>query len=202
MLAALEPLRRLLAHRTVLLGGTRPSSLDCLALGYLSLALVPALPQSWLADGLEAKYAPLCRYARDALRGIGGMDIRLEHALDPAPLEQETETPGDSAGESPGALPWQTPPPRAFTAVAAVMLQHAFASMPFFSSPPIIRPDSSFNSPPSQAIPFAAAALGLVAGLACAGLFGPSDDGAQKRNLADMGEAGAMLAMGGGLGGR
>ncbi|KAJ4326415.1 hypothetical protein N0V94_000090 [Neodidymelliopsis sp. IMI 364377] len=51
----LEPLTDLLGEKEYLLGTAQPSSLDCLAFGYLSLMLFPALPQAWLKETMSTK---------------------------------------------------------------------------------------------------------------------------------------------------
>ena len=43
-----------------------PSSLDCLAFGYLSLMLVPELPRPWLREAMRRRYGRLCSF-------VGGM---------------------------------------------------------------------------------------------------------------------------------
>ena len=58
----LEPLARLLGDKPYLLSRPQPSSLDCLTLGYLSLAMTSGLPQPWLAQTMRSRYAGLCNY--------------------------------------------------------------------------------------------------------------------------------------------
>ncbi|KAL8813963.1 MAG: hypothetical protein Q9223_006782 [Gallowayella weberi] len=57
-----EPLVKLLRGNDYMLSQDRLTSLDCLALGYLSLALVPEMPQPWLSQLMRSKYPSLCRY--------------------------------------------------------------------------------------------------------------------------------------------
>lgn len=66
------PLEELLSDKTHLLSDRAPSSLDCLAVGYLSLALIPDLPLSWLRDSMQRKAPRLSQYIermRSALFG-------------------------------------------------------------------------------------------------------------------------------------
>ncbi|KAL8914291.1 MAG: hypothetical protein Q9172_007113 [Xanthocarpia lactea] len=56
-----EPLNQLLQDKSHLLSNGATSSLDCLALGYLALALVPDVPQPWLSQKMKEKYPTLCR---------------------------------------------------------------------------------------------------------------------------------------------
>lgn len=209
--AALEPLQQMLGPKHNFLttdDEEKVSSLDCLALGYLSLALVPTLPQSWLADTMKAKHAPLCHWVREALQAIGSTDVQLEDAF-VAALRADTEAAAKT-------LPWQAPPPRPLSSTAAVLLSHTIASLPGLSGPTILPPrpstlhtplsnhnpksPSSSSSPLTLLPPFlslGAAAMALGAFLAHAARVGAADGGAEreKRNLVDMGEAGAMLAM-------
>ena len=222
---AFGPLQELLGDKMFFLSDKRPSSLDCLALGYLSLALIPALPQPWLADTLEAKYAPLCRYVRESLLRMGGMDVSLEDAL-LAPLGLESErgpmSTEDSTEDTESAregLPWRRPGDRGFISVVGVFLDRTLDSLPLRSAPLVLQPASSFendnasdpqhrsqSAPPSQrhppSLPTHLVSLGAAA-LAIAGylvfntglLLGPPHTADEKRKLADMGEAGAMLAL-------
>jgi sorting and assembly machinery component 37 len=60
-----EPLEAMLASKPVLLPAddeNSPSSLDCLAIGYLSLALHPDLAFPWLRDAMRAKAPRLTAY--------------------------------------------------------------------------------------------------------------------------------------------
>ncbi|KAF2651485.1 hypothetical protein K491DRAFT_696397 [Lophiostoma macrostomum CBS 122681] len=58
----LEPLFELLGKKDYLLEGGRPSSLDCLAFGYLATMFYPTLPQAWLKEALQLRYPRLVRY--------------------------------------------------------------------------------------------------------------------------------------------
>ncbi|KAI9888064.1 MAG: hypothetical protein M1823_000186 [Watsoniomyces obsoletus] len=58
-----EPLQDLLGPKQFLITDAQISTLDCLVSAYLCLALLPGLPQPWLADTLRRKFRPLCDYA-------------------------------------------------------------------------------------------------------------------------------------------
>jgi len=58
----LEPLSDLLGQNDYLLGTSQPSSLDCLAFGYLALMLYPAVPQPWLKETISTKFPELTAY--------------------------------------------------------------------------------------------------------------------------------------------
>lgn len=63
----LGPLQELLGTKRYLLSERQPSSLDCLAMGYLCLFLLPELPQPWLAEKMGLNFGRLCEYV-DNLR--------------------------------------------------------------------------------------------------------------------------------------
>ncbi len=58
----LEPLSDLLGDKRYLFEGKHPSSLDCLAFGYLSLLFYPAVPQPWLREIMQSKYPRIVTY--------------------------------------------------------------------------------------------------------------------------------------------
>jgi sorting and assembly machinery component 37 len=62
--AFFEPLKQLLGNKPFLLSETAPSSLDCLAFAYLALALIPVLPEPWLAESVS-QYPSLCGYVKE-----------------------------------------------------------------------------------------------------------------------------------------
>ncbi|PWY91181.1 putative mitochondrial import receptor subunit [Aspergillus heteromorphus CBS 117.55] len=74
-----------------------PTSLDCLALGYLSLALVPELPNSWLRDAMKSKAPGVTGYTERWVKDIFGV-VELQHAFSP-----------DAASGSVSILPWRVP---------------------------------------------------------------------------------------------
>ncbi|KAB2107550.1 hypothetical protein AG0111_0g3863 [Alternaria gaisen] len=58
----LDPLSDLLGKHDYLFRGDKPSSLDCLAFGYLSLLYYPPVPQAWLREILQTKYPRIVAY--------------------------------------------------------------------------------------------------------------------------------------------
>lgn len=56
------PLERLLGDKEYLLGTGEPTSLDSLALGYLSLMLFAPVTHPWLADAMKQRYPKLQQY--------------------------------------------------------------------------------------------------------------------------------------------
>ncbi|KAI4713176.1 hypothetical protein J4E89_002155 [Alternaria sp. Ai002NY15] len=60
----LDPLSDLLGKHDHLFSGEQPSSLDCLAFGYLSLLYYPTVPQAWLRETIQTKYPRIGAYIR------------------------------------------------------------------------------------------------------------------------------------------
>ena len=58
----LDPLSDLLGKHDYLFRGEQPSSLDCLAFGYLSLLYYPPVPQAWLRETIQTKYPRIGAY--------------------------------------------------------------------------------------------------------------------------------------------
>ncbi|KAA8647374.1 hypothetical protein EYZ11_008551 [Aspergillus tanneri] len=83
-----EPLEEILGAKTYLLAGYAASSLDCLALGYLALALVPDLPHSWLRDAMRAKAPRLTEYTEQMRRRCYGTPGTSEPELPWRPSER------------------------------------------------------------------------------------------------------------------
>lgn len=61
--------------RCFLLGGDRPTSLDCLALGHLALMLAPEVPRPWLRDLLRHRYDGLCALVDGVRDELFGGDV-------------------------------------------------------------------------------------------------------------------------------
>lgn len=91
------PLEELLDRKGYLLSDEVPSSLDCLALGYLLLALVPDLPYSFLRDAVTSQSARLVAYV-DRLRSrcFGAVPVNVGMVFSATP-------------EYGSSLPWRAP---------------------------------------------------------------------------------------------
>ena len=99
----LEPLSDLLGKEDYLLGGDKPSSLDCLAFGYLALMLYPPVPQSWLKEAIQTKHPRILRYIRRLREDLLGNE-----EVNPAEVWSIA-----SGQTSRTALPWHSRRPRA-----------------------------------------------------------------------------------------
>ncbi|KAJ5693134.1 hypothetical protein N7462_002557 [Penicillium macrosclerotiorum] len=116
-----EPLEAMLGKKPYLLAMNEddaPSSLDCIALGYLSLALVPELTFPWLRDAMRTKAPLLAEYTtRMCRRAFGEGAVDIAHAFSP-----------QSAPSSP--LPWRAPGRISVAAVGSTLLSTLADSTP------------------------------------------------------------------------
>ncbi|KAL4979662.1 Tom37 C-terminal domain-containing protein [Aspergillus desertorum] len=110
------PLEELLDGKTHLLGraGRTPSSLDCLTVGYLSLALVPDLPFPWLRDAMRRKAPRLSQYIERMSQELYGA-VKVADAF--------------NSGAS-SSLPWQAPQRASFASVGTSLLTNLADSTP------------------------------------------------------------------------
>lgn len=61
--------------RRFLWGGDRPTSLDCLAFGYLALMLVPEVARPWLRNMMRRRYDCLCVFVDGVRDEVFGGDV-------------------------------------------------------------------------------------------------------------------------------
>lgn len=196
--AAFRPLQQLLGKKKWMLSQERASSLDCLALGYLSLALIPEMPQSWLAEGLRGRYPDLCRYVENGVKEIFGGKVTVEDAL-PSSTEEQPELTQRPSGT---ALPWRAPE-RNLGSAGASILNSTRDSVPFYKRTAVTTSSTqtlhSTDAPPhsltSTLLPPLLASAGAVAAIASYFFYiSLSAQEPENRTLSDMGEAGAMFA--------
>ena len=202
--AAFKPMQQLLGKKRWMLSDERASSLDCLALGYLSLALVPDMPQPWLTEGLRGRYPDLCKYAKDGAKEVFGGKVTLEDALPTSTHRQSVTT----QGQSETTLPWRVPSEQKIAVTSACILNSALDSVPFYKrtttvAPSPIQPPPSLDATPPHTLtttllpPLLASAGAVAAIIASYFLYsglGTQQESEKKRRLSDMGEAGAVFA--------
>lgn len=94
--AFVAPLEELLGGKGHLLSDEIPSSLDCVALGYLSLALVPDLPYPWLSQAVRAHTPRLVSYVNRLWEKCFGSAV-------------DVKTVFLDAAEGASGLPWEAP---------------------------------------------------------------------------------------------
>ncbi|KAL2352999.1 Tom37 C-terminal domain-containing protein [Cryomyces antarcticus] len=197
MNALFAPLHALLGHKEYLLGGKRPSALDCLAFGYLALMTYPPVPQNWLQETMERKWPKLSNYTNRMRR------IFLGDGVDPRSMEGVNSRNQSFDGEL--ALPWQPFQHQPLTNIIVSICQDVLSRMPFFQTPRVIHrqlPHSSKKLPQATPLPqilvLATGAVATVAYLAHYLLNSNSGEADQQigiphTRLEDLGEAGAAL---------
>ncbi|EPE27673.1 hypothetical protein GLAREA_04464 [Glarea lozoyensis ATCC 20868] len=119
-----EPLKALKGDKQFLVSDTSFSSLDCLALGYLSLMLVPELPQPWLARAMRRKYPDLCTWVENLSNLVFGGPVDADDAF----LTTRDEFTPSKGGKS--SLPWVAPHNGGMVGVGSVFLSSIADSIP------------------------------------------------------------------------
>ncbi|KAL6716719.1 hypothetical protein ACLMJK_006287 [Lecanora helva] len=202
--AACEPLAQLLGKKKCLLSEKRPSSLDCLALGYLALALKPDVPLMWLREGIQVRWAPLSKFVERGVEECWGGKCSVDDAF-PSSTTSSPDSAPSTQNPSQQTLPWRFPQMTGLHAAGTTLLTSVLDNLPFSNQ--TIIPSSSTNNTPTPAQPthpspllsasiISATAAVAAATAAAAGYFFFADlDGAGvgNGNVSEMGEAGAML---------
>lgn len=181
----LGPSSDLLSKKNYLLTDKAPSSLDCLAFGYLALMLYPSVPQTWLKEAIQARYPRVMKYIwrlREELLG-GGEEIKAADVLS-LNAYRGNDTALDGTRHKLGMrLPWHPIPAESPTAIGSTIVREVFNGMPlvslafrrqtikplpFSTSPSNAKPTSSLPSSffVSSLFTFSAALFSTVAGVA------------------------------------
>jgi sorting and assembly machinery component 37 len=121
----LEPLQDLRGEKKYLISNKQMSSLDCLALGYLSLMLVSELPQPWLSNTMRATFPGLCAWTEELKTTVFGPGVTVGDALLRAHGAVE-ETKLDEKS----FLPWKAPQDRTVVGVGHTYLATLADSIP------------------------------------------------------------------------
>jgi sorting and assembly machinery component 37 len=125
--AFFAPLQDLLAQKPFLLGTAQLSSLDCLAVGHLSLALFPEVPHPWLQTSLKDKFPFLASYTERISRACFGPPINALNYIPTVPND-----PRRKAFET-DPLPWVAAQTPSLTSVGATILENIADSLPVIS---------------------------------------------------------------------
>ncbi|KAK5049456.1 hypothetical protein LTR84_004385 [Exophiala bonariae] len=120
----LEPLLEKLGDNQSLLGDTT-SSLDCLAIAYIALLQVPDLPQAWVKEALQTKYAKLSQWASEQTPRVSGSSLDAT-----TPLKG-----GNGTSIAGSELPWQKPLERTPQQVLHSVLESCISSLPVVGIP-------------------------------------------------------------------
>lgn len=194
--AACEPLQQLLGDKKYLLSDEKSSSLDCLALAYLALALKPDVPQKWLQEGIQNRYPALCAYVERGISQYFGGEAIVEDARLTEPVTQTIE----STSETVSKLPWRAPPQHGLQAAGSTMLHSMLSSLPFSTSsiyPASTSKDRTLSADPtthSALLPTIVTAGTAVVAAAGYLVYSSLNAEPDRRSLGDMGEAGAVFA--------
>lgn len=122
----LDPLQDMLGKYDYIFHGREPSSLDCLAFGYLSLLYYPPVPQSWLKETIQAKYPSIAKYIRN-------MRLQLFQEEEVSPATVWSISTGLIHHEQNASLPWR-PDPRALSLRAWTGIREIIGNVPGVSS--------------------------------------------------------------------
>ena len=125
-----EPLQHLRGKKAYFVSDSQFSSLDCLALGYLALMLVPELPQPWLSRTMKEKFPSLCTWTEELRETVFGKEkVTLEDAFLISSNDSELDVRLKRLrGRS--HLPWKPPYNRGALDVGGVFLSGLAESIP------------------------------------------------------------------------
>jgi hypothetical protein len=202
----LEPLADLLGKKQYLLEEGGPSSLDCLAVGYLSMLYYPAVPQAWLKETIQTRFPRIASYIR-RLRN----EFFSKEEICPTDVWSITTSAVDEKNTQ--HLPWQ-PRLQSFPHRASIATREILGNIPLASS--LVRRTAVIDSDHPQASKItqsslpspkkihtllgltAAAAVGLTS-LAVHHRRSPRDGAlifwALRPSTAGLGEAGNILSV-------
>jgi len=125
--AFFEPLSDLLGDKDFLIGTDSPSSLDCLAWGYLSLMLYPNMPQKWLAEIMRSQHPKLVAYV-ERLSSVLDTKIGNKEVDGLFPVEGQTQ-------EKQTKLPWAKPQSVGFTGALSFVGRDMSSRLPSWVTP-------------------------------------------------------------------
>ena len=191
------------------------SSLDCLTFAYLALALLPDVPQPWLANLMEARYPTLCVFVRDLNQTFFGGPIDPKDVFPSLQLDEAKDLDGDHLKNKKGgkSLQWMAPQKGRLTSAASAVVESIIHPIPILGhlySPRVLRQESlqtgateanpsEVASPPGESsnipaiLAISASLVGLGGYLLRAGIIGFSRED-ETQTLSNMGEIGSMLS--------
>lgn len=197
------PLSEFLGENDFLLGTYEPSTLDCLAFGYMSLMVYPNMPQPWLASAIQSRYPRLRSYV-DRLRKYFSVDATPEDAFDSTHPDESSK----SKSKNKSGLPWSEPQSLSLIAALAHSSHYLTQHIPF-STPSIDRQllpkrkQSILQSYLPTLLGLASTSVVLFGYWAYHNIAWPHGEQVHffgRKRLADYGAAGAALSALGALG--
>ncbi|KIV78068.1 hypothetical protein PV11_09830 [Exophiala sideris] len=119
----LVPVEEALGEKDYFLGET-PTSLDCLAAGYLAHMAKPKLSQGWLREALRTKYSGLQSWTERQISALLGTHVDIDVVL------------GRKKGPDSEklVLPWQAPGDRSLGQLCNAVIAGCVSSMPLIGS--------------------------------------------------------------------
>lgn len=191
-----EPLAQLQDGKYYFLSAERMTSLDCLALGYLSLALVPEVPHSWLSQLMKSRYPSLCHSVEGLAQDCFGIALNAKGRV-------------SQSNESGGRLPWKEP--GAEPLQVSVRIRSSLENLPYIGAlyhpKPLQRSSTKSHEElirvpvlPTMLVGLAASVTALASYVLYTGELPspfrttwPLIGRQRSQRLSDMGDAGAML---------
>lgn len=198
----LQPLQDLLGDKKYLVSDSQLSSLDCLALGYLSLMLLPELPQPWLSKAVRTKFPRLSAWTQDSRAGVFGPVVTVDDAL----LSNDGDASAREKKPQESFLPWVAPKNGGVIGVGGAYLATLADSIPIVGQyrrstreRQLGKEPANEHSPPWQAVAVAGGAIasvGLLVGyLFHHGVISLGNEPASEKNGLDAyGEAGSAFS--------
>ncbi|QSZ36462.1 hypothetical protein DSL72_006341 [Monilinia vaccinii-corymbosi] len=122
--AFFEPIQELKGKKKYLVTNSYMSSVDCLALGFMSLMLYPNLPQPWLARTMRKKFPDLVKWVEELKNEVFGGVVNVHDAM----LTKSGHA--NAVQQKEMNLPWQVPEPRGLRHVGGVFLASLADSIP------------------------------------------------------------------------
>ncbi|RAL58907.1 hypothetical protein DID88_009327 [Monilinia fructigena] len=98
-----ESIQELKGKKEYLVSNDHMSSIDCLALGFMSLMLYPNLPQPWLAKTMREKFPDLVKWVEELKNEVFGGVVNVDDAM----LTKSANA--NAVQQKKMHLPWQAP---------------------------------------------------------------------------------------------
>ena len=126
----LQPLQDLRSQKRFFID-EKPTSLDCLAIAYLALALYPDLPSPWLANAIRRDFPQLGAFVHDMQRLMFGGTCSLSDAGLAIPSGADMEREARARGKA--GLPWVRAQQGGLWAIGGAVLGHVVENIPVVS---------------------------------------------------------------------
>lgn len=119
-----DAIQELKGRKKYLVSNSHMSSLDCLALGFMSLMLYPQLPQPWLAKTMRTKFPDLAKWVEELKDEVWGDVVSVDDAI----LTKDGNA--NAVQQKKTELPWHAPDSRGILNVGSVFWASLADSIP------------------------------------------------------------------------